>query len=77
MNGKLTGHTYNQYSLVMPGVVEIIDDMRKKIRLNKESVLIAIENVKKTRDLYATYKAFQANLKKYEGALAFLEAQED
>ena len=37
---------------------------------NKESIHLAIENVKKERDSYATYEAYKSNLNHFERDLS-------
>jgi len=62
------------YRLVENGKVEINDGLYT-FRLDRESLLKAIHNVKCTHNDYKTEAAYQASLAKYQGALAFLDAQ--
>lgn len=53
--------------------VEIDDPCIGVVTLSRESVLIAINNVKSNRSKYATEEAYQDRLSVYTGALAFLD----
>jgi len=66
MNNQVS---YKMWSL---DVVEIKDGFREPMRYNKEGLEITIANIKKQRDSYRTFEAFQTNLAIYENALYFL-----
>ena len=51
-------------------VVKIHRLFRDDIVLNRESVKLAISNVKNNRDSYATEEAYRLHLAMYENALA-------
>jgi hypothetical protein len=64
------------YRMVLPGVVAIkYSDASYQPRYDRENLLTAIENVKKSTD-FARETARQEWLDSLTGALAFMDAQE-
>lgn len=59
---------------VKNGLVYIKEPFQESFPLNEENILLAIENVKKTKEDYKTFDSWICQLKKYEDALACLNA---
>ena len=63
------------YTMKFDGVVQVDTDLRSFV-LNRHSLTIAINHIRKDRDAYATEEAWLRRLEIYEGALRYLDAHQ-